>query len=65
MTPAERVAVLLEKRQMEGIEIDTPSIHQIQKDLEVGYGTAQLASAVAKANDPALVQALSCPPEQK
>lgn len=64
MSPAERVAVFQLKRQMEGegIKIDTPevpSIHAIQKELEVSYGTAQKAQTVAKANDPAINEALA------
>ena len=74
MTPAERVAVMLLKLRMEGEHsrmgecpnnqrvpngTPPPSIEQIEKDLDVGRGTAQRAAQVARANDPALVDALT------
>jgi hypothetical protein len=62
MTPAERVTVMLLKMRMEEGEcpiLDTPSAREISKDLEVSRGTANLAQQVAKAQDPALVDALA------
>lgn len=71
MSPAERVAVMLKKNQLgigannQVIKIDhpsqddAPSVREIQKDLEVSFGTAQKAKRIAKAQDPALVDALS------
>lgn len=66
MTPAERVAVLLKKNQMgicsnsKGVKIDPPpSLNAIEKDLEVSRGTAVKAAAIARAQDPALVDALA------
>ena len=73
MSPAERVAVMLLKQRMEDADISkqsnsqvfkiehppTPSVRDIQKDLEVSVGTAQKAQAIAKAQDPELVNALA------
>lgn len=73
MSPAERVAVMLLKQRMEDAGISkqsnsqvfkiehppTPSVRDIQKDLEVSVGTAQKAQAIAKAQDPELVNALA------
>jgi len=75
MSPAERVAVMLLKMQMgvpngtpgEVIKIDhqerpksdTQSVREIAKDLEVSFGTAQKGAQIAKANDPALIDALA------
>lgn len=60
MTPAERVGVMLLKAQMDGGSISTPpSLNTIQHDLDVSRGTAVLASQVARANDPALAEALA------
>ena len=74
MSPAERVAVMLLKRRMDGEHshmdecsnnqqvpngTPPPSIEQIGKDLDVGRGTAQRAAAIVRANDPALEHALS------
>jgi len=68
MSPAERVAVMLLKLRMDGADVSTadsgskltpPSLNRIQDDLEVGRGTAVKASQIAKANDPALVDALA------
>ena len=59
MAPAERVAVFLLKERMEGVPNGTPSVRGIQKDLEVGKGTAERAATVARANDPVLEQALA------
>lgn len=60
MSPAERVAVMLLKMQMGGVPNGTaPSVREIQKDLEVGQGTAQRAQQVAQANDPAITAALA------
>jgi hypothetical protein len=59
MVPAERVAVLLMKRQMGGVSNDTPSISTIQKEIDVSHSTAQRAAKVFKAADPEINQALS------
>lgn len=68
MTPAERVAVMLLHAQMRGVpngtheecpKSDTPSVREIQKDIEVGRGTANRAQKIAKVNDPVLNEALA------
>ncbi len=59
MSPAERVAVMLLHMKMAGVPNGTPTVREIQKDLEVGQGTAQRAQTVIKAQDPALNEALA------
>lgn len=68
MTPAERVAVMLLKYRMDGnaqapeeggSKLNPPSAHQIEKDLEISRGSASKAANIARANDPALVDALT------
>jgi len=61
MSPAERVAVLLLKTRMDGefSKLRIPTEQAIAQDLEVSAGTAHKAAVVAKANDPALVDALA------
>jgi len=63
MPPAERLAVMLLKMQMDGgVPNGTPhdpSVKEIEKDLEVGRGTAQRGAQIAKAHDPVLNEALA------
>ena len=63
MPPAERLAVMLLKLQMDrGVPNGTPhdpSVKEIERDLEVSRGTAQRGAQIAKAHDPALNEALA------
>ena len=63
MPPAERLAVMLLKLQMDrGVPNGTPhdpSVKEIERDLEVSRGTAQRGAQIAKAHDPALTEALA------
>lgn len=60
MSPAERVAVMLLHAQMgQGSKLTPPSLNAIEADIEVSRGTAVKAASIAKANDPALIEALA------
>jgi hypothetical protein len=60
MSPAERVAVMLLKMQMDGaVKIDHPSTREIESDIEVSHGTAVKAQQIAKAQDPSIAEALA------
>ena len=60
LTPLERVAVMLRRSQMEGVQNCTPhSVSEIERDLNVSHGTAQKAAQIAKSNDPAITEALA------